>query len=87
MSAAAGEVAKDAKHLAKVEKAVDFIPFLVGCFGVWTPFALSILHSIADCTVRPPVVVSPVRRPEEIFCNNSVNNARMIFKDILGPAE
>ena len=51
MAAAAGEVAKDAKHLAIVEKAGgDFIPLVVECFGVWIPFALWILHSIADHT-------------------------------------
>jgi len=50
--AVAGEVAKDAKHLAMVEKAGgDFIPLCVECFGVWTPFALSTLNSIADRTI------------------------------------
>jgi len=51
VAAAAGEVAKNEMHLAKVEKAGgDFIWLVVGCFGVWTPFALSILHSITDRT-------------------------------------
>ena len=51
MAAAAGEVAKDAKHFAIVEKAGgDFIPLLVESFGVWTHFALSFLNSIADRT-------------------------------------
>ena len=51
MAAAAGEVAKDAKHLAMVEKVGgDVIPLCVECFGVWTPFALSTLNSIADRT-------------------------------------
>ena len=47
MAAAAGEVAKDAKYLAIEEKAgSDFIPLVVESFGVWTPFALSVLNSI-----------------------------------------
>ena len=51
VAAAAGEVAKDAEHFAIVEKAGgDFIPLVVESFGVWTPFALSILNSIADHT-------------------------------------
>ena len=28
----------------------DFIPLVVESFGVWTPFALKIMHLIADCT-------------------------------------
>ena len=54
MAAAAGEVAKDVKHLALVEKAGgDFIPLCVECFGVWIPFALSTLNSTADrMTIR-----------------------------------
>jgi len=49
VATAAGEVAKDEKHLAMVEKAGgDFIPLVVECFGVQTLFALSVLHSIAD---------------------------------------
>ena len=37
VAAAAGEVAKDAKHLAMVEKVGDdFIPLCLECFGVWT---------------------------------------------------
>jgi len=36
VAAAAGEVAKDAKHLAMVEKVGgDFIPLCVECFGVY----------------------------------------------------
>ena len=38
VAAAAGEVAKDEKHLAAVEKVgSDFIPLVVETFGVWTP--------------------------------------------------
>jgi len=72
VAAAAEEVAKDEKHLAMVEKAGgDFIPLVVECFGVWTPFALSILHSIADRTATRSGISRKVARPaEEIFCNN-----------------
>jgi len=45
VAATAGEVARDVKHLAMVEKAGgDFILLGVESFGVWAPFALSILH-------------------------------------------
>ena len=48
VAAAAGEVAKDTKHLDMVEKAGDdFIPLVVELFKIWTPFAPSILYSIA----------------------------------------
>jgi len=41
VAAVAGEMAKDEKHLAAVERvASDFIPLVVKCFGVWTPFVL-----------------------------------------------
>ena len=51
MAAAGGEVAKDEKHLAAVEKVgSDFIPLVIECFGVWTPFALKTLCTIADHT-------------------------------------
>ena len=69
MAAAAGEVANDVKHLAKVGG--DFIPLVVESFGVWTPFALSFLNSIADCTTTH-VVEFHLKRPEEIYFNNSL---------------
>jgi len=47
VAAAAGELAKDEKHLAAVEKAgADYIPLVVETFGVWTPFALCTLNII-----------------------------------------
>jgi len=42
-------MAKDAKHHGYGAEG-SFIPLVVEIFGVWTPFALSILHSIADHT-------------------------------------
>ena len=51
VAAAAGVVAKNVKHLAIVEKAGgDFIPLVVESFGIWIPFALLVLYSIADHT-------------------------------------
>jgi len=49
VAAAAGEVAKDEKHLAAVEKVgSDFIPLVVETLGVWTPFALKMLYVVTD---------------------------------------
>ena len=54
-------------HLAIVEKAGgDFIPLVVEGFGIWTPFALSVLHSIADHTTT----AFYLKWPEEIYFNN-----------------
>ena len=51
VAAVAGEVAKDKKHLAAVEKVgSDFIPLAEESFGVWTPFSLKMLHLIANYT-------------------------------------
>ena len=61
--AAAGEVAKDEKHLAAVEKVgSDFIPLVVETFGVWTPFALKTLQNIADRTTPRSDVPRKVAR-------------------------
>ena len=55
VAAVAGEVSKDEKHLAAVEKVgSDFIPLVVETFGVWTPFALKTLFFIADRTCGFP---------------------------------
>ena len=41
MATTAGEVAKDEKYLAAVEKVgSDFVPLVIETFGVWTSFAL-----------------------------------------------
>ena len=63
VAAAAGEVAKDEKHLAAVEKVgSDFIPLVVETFGVWTPFALKTLQNIADRTTPRSGVPRKVAR-------------------------
>ena len=44
---AAGEVDKDTKHLVAMENVGGgFIPLVVESFGVWTPFAVSMLRSL-----------------------------------------
>ena len=51
VTAAAGELSKDQRHLYAVEEVgCDFIPLVVENFGVWSPLALRTLHSIADRT-------------------------------------
>ena len=83
MAAAAGEVAKDEKHLAAVEKVgFDFIPLVVECFGVWTPFALKTLCTITDRT--PPHSGAPRNLARKNLLQQLsvalwMNNARMIL--------
>ena len=58
VAAAAGEVAKDAKHLAIVEKeGGDFIPLIMESFGIWTPFALVVIadHTTTRSRISPKV--------------------------------
>ena len=85
MAAAAGEViAKDEKHLAAVEKVgSDFIPLVVETFGVWTPFPLKTLHSIADCTTPRSGVPRKVARKnllQQLSVQLWSNNAKMILR-------
>jgi len=84
VAAAAGEVAKDTKHLAMVEKAGgDFIPLVVESFGVWTLFALSILHSIADRTTTCSGISCKMARRnllQQLSVCLWTNNARMILR-------
>ena len=51
MAAAVGEIAKDTQYQDIVnDNGGDFIPLVCETFGVWSPYALSILGSIADRT-------------------------------------
>ena len=51
VAATAGEKAKDNRYLEFVTNdGGDFIPLVCESFGVWSPFALSTLFTIADCT-------------------------------------
>ena len=46
VAAVAGEVAKDEKHLAVMEKVgSNFVSLVVECFGAWDPFSLKMLKS------------------------------------------
>jgi len=68
VAAAAGEVAKDEKHLATVEKVgSDFIP-LVQTFAVWTQFALKTLYAIAD---RTTLIVEFTEKWPGGICHNN----------------
>ena len=51
VAAAVGEIAKDNQYQDIVnDNGGDFIPLVCETFGVWSPYALSILGSIADRT-------------------------------------
>ena len=51
VAATAGELAKDQRYQVAVEEAgCDFIPLVVETFGIWSPYALRVLHSITDRT-------------------------------------
>ena len=70
MAAAAGEFAKDEKHLAAVMKmGEDFIPLVMETFGVWTLFTLQSLN-ISMPTEPPPVVVFLPSWQEKIYSGN-----------------
>ena len=44
--------AKDERHRNSVEETgCDFFPLVVKIFGMWSPFALWALYSVADCTI------------------------------------
>ena len=77
-------MAKDAKYLAIVEKAGgNFIPLVVKSFGIWTPFALSILHSIADRITTHSGISSKVARKnllQQLSVSLWTNNACMILR-------
>jgi len=51
VAAAASEEVKDDHYLETVnDNGGEFIPLVCESFGVWTPFALSTLFTITDCT-------------------------------------
>ena len=56
VAAAVGEIAKDNQYQGIVnDNGGDFIPLVCETFGVWSPYALSILGSIADRTTAETV--------------------------------
>jgi len=51
VAAAVGEAAKDTPYQdIASDDGRDFIPLVCEAFGVWTPYSLSILNSLADKT-------------------------------------
>ena len=63
VAAAVGEIAKDNQYQDIVNDNGDFIPLVCETFGVWSPYALSILGSIADrTTVRNGLLRKFARR-------------------------
>jgi len=81
--AVAGEVAKDEKHLAAVEKiGSDFIPLVVETFGVWTPFPLKQLQLIADLTTPRSGVPRKIARKnllQQLSVQLLANKAKVIL--------
>ena len=81
---AAGEMVKDEKHLAAVEKVgSDFIPLVVESFRVWTPFALMTLRTIVDHTTPCSGVPPRLARKnllEQLSVALWMNNAKMILR-------
>ena len=64
VAAAAGEEAKNNRYLESVSNdGGDFIPLACESFGVWSPFALFTLFTIADhTTVKNGLPVSKLTR-------------------------
>jgi len=64
VAAAAGEEANDSQYLDSVAKnSGDFIPVVCESFGVWTPYDLATLFSIADrSTVKNGLLCKVARR-------------------------
>ena len=83
VAAAAGELAKDARHQDAVEETgCDFIPLVVETFGVWSPFALRILRTIADHTTTRSGASTKLARKhllQQLSVSLWTNNSRMIL--------
>ena len=81
--AAAGEVAKDERHLAAAEKVEsDFVPLVVETFRVWTLFALKTLQIIADLSNPCSCIHQKVARKnllQQLSVQLWANNVRMIL--------
>ena len=84
VATAVGEIAKDNQYQDIVnDNGGDFIPLVCETFGVWSPYALSILRSIADrTTVRNGLPRNFARR--QLLQQLSVTlwryNAKMILR-------
>ena len=83
VAAAVGEIAKDTQYQDIVnDNGRDFIPLVCETFGVWSPYALSILGSIADrTTVRNglPRKFATRQLLQQLFVTLWRYNAKMIL--------
>jgi len=84
VAAAAGELAKDLRHQVAVEETgCDFIPLVVETFGVWSPFALRTLRTIAERTTARSGASAKLARThllQQLSVSLWTNNARMILR-------
>jgi len=82
--AAAGELAKDQRHQDAVDEVgCDFIPLVVETLGVWSPFALQTLHTIADRTTARNSISTKLARKnllQQLSVSLWTNNACMILR-------
>ena len=72
------------RHRGVIEEAgCDFIPLVVETFGIWSPFALRTLHSVADrTTARSGASTKVVSRNllQQLSVSLWTNNARMVLR-------
>ena len=84
VASAAGELAKDQGHQDAVEEAgCDFVPLVVETFGVWSPFALQTLRTIAErTTARSGASTKQAHKHmlQQLSVSLWTNNARMILR-------
>ena len=84
VAAAAGELAKDVRHQDAVEETgCDFIPLVVETFGVWSPFTLRTLRTIADHTTARSGASAKLARKhvlQQLSVSLWTNNVRMISR-------
>ena len=83
VAAAAGELAKDLRHQNAVEETgCELIPLVVETFGLWSPFTLQILETIAERTTARSGASAKLARKhllQQLFVSLWTNNAGMIL--------
>ena len=84
VASAAVELAKDQRHQDAVEEVeCDFVPLVVETFGVWSPFALQTLRTIAECTTaRSGASTKQARKHllQQLSVSLWMNKARMMLR-------
>jgi len=84
VAAAAGEEVKDDHYLETInDNGGEFIPLVCESFGVWTPFALSTLFTIADRTIVKSGTSRRLTRKQLLQCLSVTlwwYNAKMILR-------